>query len=60
MSHEHLVGIAVAIVRFVEAYQPDIVECRLTDAAGREHLIEEKGPVVTLEDLRIDSDYPRP
>jgi hypothetical protein len=51
--------IPIEIVRFVDESQPGHVECVLTDAAGQRHRIIEKVPVVTREDLRSDSTYPR-
>jgi hypothetical protein len=50
----------VQIVRFVDSHQPGWVECEFVDAKGRRHLVFEKVPVVTAEDLDADSEYPRP
>jgi hypothetical protein len=52
-------GVEIQIVRFVEAGQPDIVECSMTDAWGRKHSFIEKVPVVTVEDINETSSYPR-
>ena len=49
----------VRIVRFVDNSQPGWVECEFADAEGRRHLIIEKVPVVTAEDLDADSEYPK-
>jgi len=46
------------IVRFVDEYQPGIVECEFADAEGRIHKIIEKIPIVTAADLWSDSAYP--
>ena len=51
--------IEVEITRFVLDHNPGIVECKLVDASGREHFFNEKIPVVTLERLDADSQYPR-
>ena len=45
-------------MRFVESHQPGWVECLLVDAERRRHIIVEKVPVVTAEDLDADSHYP--
>jgi hypothetical protein len=53
-------GLDVLICRFVDDDQPGWVECRFTDAHGREWSIVEKVPVVCAEDLDARSPYPRP
>src|SRR5437899_9601664 len=50
----------VEIVRYVEAYQPGIVECAFSDAEGTRHTFIEKVPLVTAQDLWWDSTYPQP
>ena len=40
-------------------WQPGIVECSLRDVRGRTWKFIEKVPVVSLEDLWSDSEYPR-
>jgi len=50
--------ISVEIVSFVDEYQPGFVECRFQDAHGHVHVVVEKVPVVTTEDLRSNSQYP--
>jgi hypothetical protein len=54
-----MLGVEVAITRFVDDDQPGWVECLLVDAEGKKHLFIEKVPVVTLEDLNPRSSYPR-
>jgi len=54
-----MTGLEVEIIRFVDPYQPGIVECSITDAHGAKHLFVEKVPVVTREDLTATSSYPR-
>ena len=49
----------VRIDRFTDDYQPGFVECSFVDVAGARHLIHEKVPVVSQEDLSFDSTYPR-
>lgn len=53
-------SLRVQIVRFVEAYQPGIVECQFHDADGRVHSIIGKMPYFTGADLWFDSEYPQP
>lgn len=53
-------GVSVSIVRFVDMDFPGFVECRLVDAAGVEHRFVEKIPVVSTEDLWLDTAYPCP
>jgi hypothetical protein len=50
----------VQIVRFIEAYQPGIVECQFRDAEGQVHSIIGKLPYFTEANLWFDSDYPQP
>ncbi|MDG0853922.1 hypothetical protein [Roseateles puraquae] len=52
--------IAVQITAFVDEHQPGFVECALIDADGRLHKFIEKASVVSDENLRQDSIYPRP
>lgn len=42
--------VSVQIVRFVDDYQPGIVECQLLDAEGAVHFFIEKVPIVAAED----------
>ena len=53
-------ALIVEITRFVDEYQPGFVECAFVDAFGQSHFIVEKAPVVSTEDLRATSAYPRP
>jgi len=53
-------GIAIQITRFVDASQPGFVECQFVDAHQRTWSFIEKIPIVTSEDLWIDSSYPQP
>jgi hypothetical protein len=50
----------VQIVRFVDVYQPGIVECQFRDAGGKTHSIIGKLPCFTCADLWSDSEYPQP
>jgi hypothetical protein len=55
-----LTGIRATITRFVDDYQPGVVECRFVDAHGAEHVFVLKTPYVTSEWLAADSTYPVP
>ena len=50
----------VAIVRWVENYQPGIVEISLLDRFGHDWRLTEKVPMVTNADLDEGSSYPQP
>jgi hypothetical protein len=56
----HMPSLRVQIVRFVEAYQPGIVECQFRDADGQLHSIIGKLPYFSSADLWFDSQYPQP
>jgi hypothetical protein len=49
----------VQIDRFISDDQPGFVECSFVDANGVRHLIHDKVPVVTQENLNAGSSYPR-
>lgn len=49
----------VAVTRFVDEHFPGFVECALVDAYGRRWIFREKVPVVSSENLWVDSAYPR-
>jgi hypothetical protein len=55
-----LVELAVEIVRFVDDYQPGIVECEFNDADGHRHTLRDKVPIFTTELLDAHIKYPRP
>ena len=51
-------NVSLQIVRFVDGSFPGWVECELTDAAGRRHIIRDKVPMFTTEPLDAESSYP--
>ncbi len=53
-------SLRVQIVRFVDDYQPGIVECQFEDAGGRVHTIIDKLPIFSAAALWSDSEYPQP
>ena len=56
-----MLGIKVNIIHHIsDEPQPGIVECELFDARGRRWSFVEKTAIVSLEDLRANTSYPRP
>lgn len=53
-----MLAIKVNITSFISDDNPGFVECRFSDAWGKEHIVHEKVPVVTTEELDADSRYP--
>jgi hypothetical protein len=53
-------SLRVQIVRFVDDYQPGIVECQFRDADGQMHSIIGKQVCFSSVDLWWDSIYPQP
>lgn len=51
--------VIVDIIRYVDATQPGVVECRLIDAWGSLHTFIDKVPIFTIADLRETSVYPQ-
>jgi hypothetical protein len=51
-------SLVIQVARFVDAAFPGWVECELVDAEGRRHIIKDKVPMSTVEDLDADSRYP--
>ena len=52
--------IRAEVIRWVSDDFPAIVECRFTDRFGRVWAVVEKLPVLTVADLRSDSQFPQP
>lgn len=52
-------AIRISITAFVDAGFPGWVECVMIDANGDLHQFVEKVPVISNENLRPDSGYPR-
>ena len=55
-----MIAIRVQIVRWVDDYQPGIVECSFVDRFGRERTFIEKLPYVSDVQLSESSNYPQP
>jgi hypothetical protein len=47
-------------MRFVDDHQPGWIEYEFHDAAGARHMLLDKVPIFTVEDLDATSAYPRP
>jgi hypothetical protein len=54
-----VLAIRAKIERFTQEWQPGVVECTFVDAVGQAHVFEEKVPVVSVENLTAQSEYPR-
>lgn len=50
--------IKIQILRIIDTHQPGFVECQFTDAWGVIHVVIEKIPVVSWENLWTDSEFP--
>ena len=53
-----MVAIRVQITRWLSDEFPGFVECRFTDAEGVEHVVHEKVPVVTRDDVSKATAFP--
>lgn len=53
-------AVSVEITRWVDDYQPGIVECRLVDAYGKVWHFVDKLPYFTATYLGPESEYPQP
>ncbi len=51
--------IRVSITKFISDDQPGFVECKFTDVWGKEHIVQDKVPIVTEKYLDADSEYPQ-
>jgi len=54
-----MLGVKIEITRFVDDYQPGVVEGLLVDAQGDRHVFIEKVPIVTSQYLDANSTYPQ-
>jgi hypothetical protein len=53
-------GVNVLIAKYVDDAQPGWVECKLTDAKGREWRFVDQLPIVTRDSLHASSTLPQP
>jgi hypothetical protein len=54
-----LKAIKIQIIKFISDDQPGFVECRFYDAFGKEHIVQDKIPIVTEKRLDANSEYPQ-
>lgn len=52
-------ALKISITSFIDDHQPGFVECKFFDACGKEHIVQDKVPIVTEKDLDANSEYPR-
>lgn len=52
-------SVKVRIDKFIRDDQPGFVECSFADAWGRQHIVQEKVPIVTDKYLDANSSYPQ-
>ena len=55
-----MLAVKAQIRRYVDNSFPGWVECAFSDAGDHEHLVVEKVPVLTMENLTGDNAYPLP
>ena len=54
-----MLAIKIKITKFISSDNPGFVECTFMDALDKEHIVHEKVPVVTTENLNEKSTYPK-
>lgn len=52
-------AIKIQIIKFISDDQPGFVECRFYDAFGKEHIVQDKVPIVTEKLIDANSKYPK-
>lgn len=52
-------AIKIKITSFISDHQPGFVEGRFNDAWNKEHIVQDKVPVIAIEDLDANSEYPQ-
>lgn len=57
---ERMIGVPIALTRYVSNDQPGFVACEFVDAHGRRHHFIEKTAVVTGDDIDAKTLYPYP
>jgi hypothetical protein len=55
-----MTAVRATISKFLDESFPGWVECWFEDSQGRAWTFHEKVPVLTADDLWVDSEYPRP
>jgi hypothetical protein len=54
-----MIAIKIKITKFISDDQPGFVECSFFDALNKEHIVQDKVPIVTEKFLDADSIYPQ-
>jgi hypothetical protein len=54
-----LKAIKIKITGFISDDQPGFVECKFYDALNKEHIVQDKIPIVTEKYLDANSEYPQ-
>ena len=52
-------AIKIKIVKFISDDQPGFVECSFFDTSNKEHIVQDKVPIVTEMYLDANSNYPQ-
>lgn len=52
-------AIRIKITSFISDDQPGFVECKFNDAWNKEHIVQDKVPIVTEKFLDSNSEYPQ-
>ena len=52
-------ALKIIITSFIDDHQPGFVECKFFDVCGKEHIVQDKVPIVTEKDLDANSEYPQ-
>ncbi len=51
--------IRIKVTSFISDDQPGFVECKFNDAWNKEHIVQDKVPIVTEKYLDANSEYPQ-
>jgi hypothetical protein len=54
-----MLAIRINITKFISNHQPGFVESSFIDAWRKEHIVQDKVPIVTDKDLDASSEYPQ-
>ncbi len=54
-----MIAIKIQITKFISDDQPGFVECSFFDASNKEHVVQDKVPIVTEKFLDANSEYPQ-
>ena len=58
---ERMIGVRISITHYIsDEPQPGIVECKFSDAHGRQWSFVEKTAIVSAEHLNAQTSYPQP